>query len=135
MKKEWVDLLIKSFDDQLTDAEAGELAQALAQSPELQKEQADLLKMRQLIGNFSIKKNELFVDNIMDAIERETIVAKQRITYYLSAIYPKAVAACLVILMGFVTYLYLSEGNLDTETLVGITDLSPDEAYSFLAEE
>jgi len=93
MKKEWMDLLMKSFEEVLTEAEAKELA-----------------------------------------IEQETIVAKQKITYYLAAIYPKAVAACLVILMGFIAYLYLSEGNLDTEILVGIADLSPDEAYSFLEE-
>jgi len=134
MKKEWMDLLMKSFEEVLTEAEAKELAEALAQSDKLQKEQAELLKTRQLVGSFSIGKNDLFVDNIMDTIEQETIVAKQKITYYLAAIYPKAVAACLVILMGFIAYLYLSEGNLDTEILVGIADLSPDEAYSFLEE-
>ncbi len=135
MKKEWMDLLVKSFDEQLTTQESTILAEALAQSAELRAEKVALLKMRDLFANFSVEGDEQFVNNVMEAITSVEIIAKRKIIHYLSQIYPKAIAACLFILMSFITYIYLSTGNLDTETLIGINELSPDEAYSFLMEE
>jgi len=135
MKKEWQDLLLKSFDLELSEEETKQLADALKASPELQKEQADLLKMRRLFIDFKVEKEDQFVTNIMEAIGREEIVAKRPIIHHLSVIYSKSIAACVLILMSFMLYIYLSEGNFETAALVGITDLSPDEAYSFLIEE
>lgn len=135
MKKEWQDLLLKSFEETLSQVEAKQLANALKTSPELQKEKADLLKIRRLFSNFSIEEDDQFVSKIMEGIGRKELVAKRQIMHHLSIIYSRAVAACILILMSFIIYIYLSEGNFETETLVGITDLSPDEAYSFLIEE
>lgn len=135
MKKEWINLLHRSFEEDLSKEEAAQLTAVLAEFPELQQEQADLIATRNLFAAFSIAKDESFVVNVMEAIEEKEIVAKRQIGHYLSKIFPIAVAACLLIFMSFVAHIYISEGNLDSETLVGINELSPDEAYSYLMEE
>lgn len=135
MKKEWINLLHRSFEDDLSKEETTRLTNALKESAELRKEQTALIATRNLFTSFSVTKDEAFVAAIMNTIEQENIVAKRQIGHYLSQIFPIAIAACLLIFTSFMVSIYISEGNLDSETLVGINDLSPDEAYTYLMEE
>jgi anti-sigma factor RsiW len=135
MKKEWTNLLIKSFDQELSAIEKKELEQALANSAALRAEKEALLNTRQLFASFSPKADNDFATKVLNRIEKKKPVIKKNLTFYLSHIYPKAVAACILILFSFIAFIYLSEGSLDSDALIGINDLSPDEAYSFLTDE
>lgn len=135
MKKEWINLMHRSFEAELSKEETIQLEKALRESAELRIAQADLIATRNLFTSFSVKKDDNFVEKIMEAIEEKEIVAKRQIGHYLSKILPISIAACVLILMSFVAHIYIAEGNLDMETLVGINELSPDEAYAYLMEE
>lgn len=50
MNEEMLNLLIRSFDEKLSEAEQAKLDEALAASPELQDEKKQLLGMRQMIA-------------------------------------------------------------------------------------
>lgn len=135
MKKEWIKLLHRSFEEDLSEKETIQLAEALKKSPELRQEQEELVATRNLFASFSLAADSDFVLGVMNAIEEEEIVAKRQIGHYLSQVFPMAVAVCILILMSFVVHIYITEGSFDSEAIVGINDLSPDEAYSFLTEE
>lgn len=135
MKKEWLNLLHRSFEEELSKEESIELTTALKESAELRIEQSELTATRNLFASFSLKKDDNFVANIMEAIEEKEIVAKRKIGHYLSKVFPISIAACILILMSFVTHIYISEGSFDTESIVGVNDLSPDDAYAYLMEE
>jgi len=71
----------------------------------------------------------------MEAIEEKEIMAKRQIGHYLSKIFPISIAACVLILMSFLAHIYISEESFDRESIVGVNELSPDDAYSYLMEE
>lgn len=135
MKKEWINLLHRSFEEKLSKAETMQLTTALKESAELRLEQAELTATRNLFASFSVKKDDDFVADIMETIEEREIVAKRQIGHYLSKIFPISIAACALIMMSFVAHIYISEGSFDSESIVGINELSPDDAYSYLMEE
>jgi len=134
MKKEWIKLLHRSFEEELSKEEARQLTAALQASPELRQEQAELTAMRNLFTSFSVAREEDFVVDVMKEIE-EGIIAKRKIGHYLSKIFPISIAACVLILMSFIAHIYVSEEHFDSESIVGVNDLSPDDAYSYLLEE
>ncbi len=135
MKKEWINLLHRSFEEELSKAETIQLETALKESEELRLEQAELRATRNLFATFSVEKDDNFVAAIMAAVEKEELVAKRQIAHYLSRIFPISIAACVFILMSFVGHIYISEGNFESESIVGVSDLAPEDAYSYLLDE
>ncbi len=135
MEKEWRNLLIRSLEEPLSMEESNRLKNALQKSPELRKEQEELQALRQLLASFSVAKSDAFVDKTMQIIQQKRINGDEKINQFLIAIFPKAAAACVLLLATFMLYILFSEGSLDTETLVGLNDLTPEEAYSFLIDE
>lgn len=135
MKKEWINLLHRSFEEELSKAETIQLETALKESEALRLEQAELRATRNLFAAFSVEKDDNFVAAVMEAVEEKELVAKRQIEHHLSKIFPVAIAACVLILMSFVTHIYISEGNFESDSIVGVSDLSPDDAYSYLLDE
>ncbi|MEN0005502.1 MAG: hypothetical protein AAF798_15230 [Bacteroidota bacterium] len=122
-------LLLKSLDLPLSAEEQTALDQALEASAALREDQAKLLAMRQLLAKAQLEASPSFADRVMD-----TIKLRQRPTFTASIIrlYPKVAAACILLLLAGMLGIYLSEGNLSVDALVGVQELSIDEAYTLV---
>ncbi|MBI3135552.1 MAG: hypothetical protein HYZ14_12820 [Bacteroidetes bacterium] len=114
------DLLVRSFDQDLTPDEQAELDNALQNSEELRLEKEQLLSLRSLISNTSISPGQNFSSEVMDRIAENnfstgTISLFKKIAY--------AGAASIIILLG--SHL-LSGGSLSLESFLGIESVSAD---------
>ena len=70
MDKKILRLLYRSFDDELSESEAGKLEQALAESKELRREREQILAQRQALAESSAPSfKPLFAERVMDRIE------------------------------------------------------------------
>lgn len=129
MNEKIIQLLLHSLDHELTEAEQLELGAALEASAELRAEQKALLEMRAALTNFSVEADPAFVDDLMQQLPSEKTVY---ISGSIRKLFPKVAAACVLVLLLSVLSIYFTEGNLSVEAIVGIQDLSPEDAYSYL---
>jgi anti-sigma factor RsiW len=125
------ELLIRSLDDALPPAEQTALDAGLAASPALREEHRQLLAMRKALGQIKAAPAPNFTDQVM---RRLPIRQGLSFTSAIIRLYPQAAAACVAVLIIGLLSIYLSEGNLSVEALVGIQELSVDEAYSLVIE-
>ena len=131
--KEAKEILYASFDRALTAEEAAILASALAQSPELRKEQEEIQAMRQMLGAVQVDTTNLS-QQIMQAIAKKPahrIGLTRRVAVYLPRI-----AASLLLILGLSLFtIYNTEGTLNQEALIGLEDISAEEATALLEAE
>ena len=123
-------LLVRSLDEALTDREKALLEEALREHEWLREEQKLLLAIRAQLATFQAPLNTNFTQDVLFQLEsaKEQIESKTTIVY----LFPKVAAACVIIMLAFFINLYLSQGYIDWDSLVGIQDVSPEEAYSYL---
>jgi hypothetical protein len=121
------ELLLRSLEEELSQADQGKLAAALEQSAELRRERKALLRLRAQLRDLSAPPDPAFADRLQLRLERSAtpVIHLQRYAYSI-------LAACLVLLLGVCLSLYGMEGGLSTEILVGIQDLSPEDAYTLI---
>lgn len=122
------DLLIRSLDEKLPEAQAKQLETALAGSAELRLEQQKLRKMRNLMGAFSVNTAPDFSEQLMAKLPRKSSAKIISLKRYATSI----AAACVLLVLVSILSIYAWEGNLSTEALLGIQDLSPEDAYTIL---
>jgi len=73
MKPEWIDLLIRSFDSDLSRNERAELGAALQNSPELRNEKTRLESIRGIIASSAVRSfKPFFATRVMQRIDAET---------------------------------------------------------------
>ena len=127
MKKETIqELLLRSFEQELSDEEQSRLDAALTGSEELRREQQQLEKVRHLLGSLQIAPDNGFVDSVIEQLNTSPVEAT------LLSILPRAVAACLIVLLLTLIGIYLAEGSLSTDAIIGVNNLVPEDAYSYL---
>ena len=127
MKKETIEeLLLRSFEQQLSAEERGRLDAALAGSEELRREQQQLEKVRHWLGSLQATPKNGFVDGVMKELNTSPVEAT------LLSILPRAAAACLIILLLALAGIYLAEGSLSTDAIIGVANLAPEDAYTYL---
>ncbi|MCB0580469.1 MAG: hypothetical protein KDD10_14315 [Phaeodactylibacter sp.] len=127
MKKETIqELLLRSFEQELSDEEQSRLDAALTGSEELRREQQQLEKVRHLLGSLQIAPDNSFVDSVIEQLNTSPVEAT------LLSILPRAVAACLIVLLLTLIGIYLAEGSLSTDAIIGVNNLVPEDAYSYL---
>lgn len=129
-----MDLLVRSFDNELTESEERRLEKALEVSAELRAEREALLRMRQVLKAFEPGVPQEFSEQVMQKIS-----TLQRLRESFSAamveLLPRVAAACILVLLIILVSIYWSEGSLTTDALVGISDVSPEEAVTALADQ
>lgn len=124
--EEQYELLLKSMDQSLAAAEKKQLENALANSEALRKEQQALLNLRRVLSAKTISPTPAdFSQGILQSIQRPKVVQ-------LNNWMPQIAAACLILLCTTLISIYAMEGTLSTEALLGVQDLSPEEAYTLL---
>lgn len=120
------EILLKSLDQTLSASEQALLDQALAKSDALQTAKVALINMRSLLAQKSISETpDDFSQGILQGIQRPKVIQ-------LNSWMPQIAAACLILLCTALISIYTMEGTLSTEALLGIQDLSPEEAYTLL---
>jgi len=127
MKKENInELLLRSFDQELSPEERAGLDAALADSEALRREKQQLEKLRNLLGGLRAEADRTFAGKVMSKLGASPVEAT------LLSLLPRAAAACLIILLLTLIGIYLSEGSLSTDAIIGVSNLAPEDAYTYL---
>ena len=120
------ELLIRSFDQELSAEERAALESALARSETWRQEKRQLEKLRSLLGGLQATPAPDFPDRVMDKLSTTSLEAS------LLSILPRAAAACLLAVLLTLIGIYLVEGSLSTEAIIGLSGLSPEDAFTYL---
>lgn len=121
-------LLYRSFDEPLSLSEKQLLEAGLVNFPALQEEKKQLLKMRQLLSEVKVEQSPQFVNKVLiqlDSAHQEMIIVK---------LFPRVAAACVIFFAITFLGLYLGDWGLSSEILVGVDEVSIEDAYAFLEE-
>lgn len=127
MDKEVLNLLIYSLDNELSTEENIRLEKALASSEELRAEKERLLKMRVLMADLQQEPNPRFVSSVMEKIRE---AAEPVFTKVIIQMFPKVAAACVILVLAFFISIYVTEGTLSKDAIIGVQELSVDEALT-----
>ena len=130
-KEALLNLLTLSLDTVLPADQKSALENALRNQPWLREEQRRLKEFRARLRSMEAPFNEAFADAVMDRLEKEEEGTRAK---GIVRLFPKVAAACAIFLLGFALNIYVSNGNLTFDSIIGLEDLSPDEAYSLLSE-
>jgi predicted nuclease with TOPRIM domain len=125
--KEMLDILIRSLDQESGQEEKARLQEALEHSEDLRREKARLEQMRAWLAGLQAPIDERFADRVADRIEEEKNSSFNTVILNL---FPKAVAACLLVFMLTLMGIYLSEGALSADAIIGVDDVTLEDTYS-----
>lgn len=129
MNKEMLDLLIYSLDFELNTEEALRLEKALTASEELRLEKEQLLKARQFVQAFKLEADSTFVNKVMAQIKEAPVPV---FTKAIIQLFPKVAAACVLLFFITLIGIYVTEGSLSADAIIGIDDISVEEAFSLI---
>ena len=122
-----LDLLIHSLDNELTPAEAKQLEEALANSPELRQEKERLLEIRAMFGAAKMEQDHTFVNKVMMRINQ---AKKPSFNNVIVNLFPKVAAACVLLFLVTLIGIYITEGTLSTDAIMGIEEMSVEDALT-----
>ena len=114
------ELLVRSFDEQLLPEEQKKLNEALTQSEELRQEMKEIKELRDLIGGFSPSFEPGFSQAVLVKIEH----TEQNSS--LSNLFKKFAFGGVAAIIALLVSVYLTDGNLSVDSLLGLSDLSTD---------
>ena len=129
MKQEWLDLLIYSMDNPLNPEEQKTLDEALSLSEALKKEQKQLLAMRNLLSQNTPPASPIFVENVIAKLARPQ---QPKLTTIIVDLYPQIAAACVLFIAVALSAIYVSEGSLTYDALVGVNELNFGDANTLI---
>ncbi len=128
-------LLVASFDRDLSDEEQAALNQGLETSEELRKEQVVLQQMREITAAHSPEFAPFFSGRVMHKIEalhqptKEPVLAK-----WLTKMFPKVALSGVAVILLVLVSTYFVEGSFSLDTLLGISEVAAEDADYFLIE-
>jgi len=127
-----LELLLYSFEGELSQEEQQQLKKALSASPELRAERDKLLKIRKLIGGLKIPEDPSFSDKVLQRLNNSSSKTETAFSATVVSLFPRVAAACIVILLLALSIVYLSQGNYSTDALIGVDTFSLEDAYSLI---
>ncbi len=132
--EKYINLLIRSLDQQLPEQEQKQLEEALKRFPELAKEKEELLIMRSTIKEKYPERDYLFINSVMDAVAPPEKVTGPAFSSLLARLFPQVALASVLLILGAVLSIYIMEGQLSTEILLGVKNLTPEEVIAVLVD-
>jgi len=121
------ELLLKSYDGELTTEEQQVLNDALRKDDRLRQEKKELDDLRDQLAHYNPMFSNYFAENVMDNIS-PTIIQKDFAQLF-KVLAMSGVAAILVILIT----IYFTDGSLGVDALYGLSGYTPDqELFTFL---
>lgn len=118
-------LLIRSIVEELSESESAQLEAALAESEALRRERSELLRTRNLLRHARPPADPGFADRVMQKLEEH-----QSATALIVRLFPRVAAACAIVLVALSLFFYFEAGSLSADILVGLEDLSIEEAVA-----
>lgn len=128
MNNEMLNLLLHSLDNELSAAEQQQLKEALASSEDLRSEQEKLLRTRNLLQHIAPESDAEFASRVLNRLQTATFGTK------VIQLFPRVAAACAVIFALTFGTLYANTDWI-TDKVVGLENLSPEDADSYLNDE
>lgn len=134
MKEHIKILLIKSFDDNLTQKEQDELQKGFADFPEILQEKKELSLLRNVLKKQTYSFHYGFSDKIMRKIEASRFLPEQNMQDYfaaqLNALFRRIAPVGIIAIAIIVIALYFTEGSASVKALIGINDISFNDAIT-----
>ncbi len=137
MNEEMLNLLIRSFDENLSEVERTSLDKALAGSPELREEKKQLSDMRQMIGETAERKfKPFFSARVMRRIEESQSGQEDFFGSLVWAFRVFAMVGAAAILLFFALNSKLAN-DLSIDSILGLPQLSIEDTWQLenLSEE
>jgi len=122
MKKELYDLLLRSFDEELSAHDRQRLDRALEQSAQLREEQLAIKEMRTVLHQQHFAFQPFFVGKVMTQIET-LAQADPFAPYHWTNAFRRVAIPGLVVLIAMLMFTWFSEGSINLETMMGISDI------------
>lgn len=119
------ELLLYSLDNELTPAQQLHLGKALAESESLRQEREQLLQMRSLVAGLRVRRDLSFTERVMTRLQQKE---KRGFFADIVSLSPKVAAACIVFMIATTIGIYVHEGSLSSDVIIGIEDLTPEDA-------
>lgn len=124
------ELLMRSFDQELTPQEKEALEKALESSDELRQEKDDIEKMRKLISFSSPSFSDSFIENTMNKVKNEQD-ENPHLSQFINIFKRIAISGAAAIVALLIS-IYFIDGSLAADAIFGIADYSPEIAeFSF----
>ena len=134
-KEKILELLVRSLDEDLSLEEYQVLDEALSDSEELRTKKAELQKLRLLLSEQKEEASLSFVNKVLEKTLETSNSVQKGFQSTLVYLFPRVAAALVILMLGSLLSIYVSEGNLSSEAIVGVADIYPEEAYTILVEE
>ncbi|GEM_PF-1954352 len=119
------ELLFLSLDNELTTAEQTRLDAVLTESEALQQEKEQLLQMRSLVVNLRVRRDNDFSARVATRLKKQK---KRGFWSDIVAISPKVAAACTALMIATLMGIYIREGSLSRDIIIGVDHLTPEDA-------
>lgn len=128
MDSQLLNLLIESFDRDLNATEQDQLNKALLVSPELKAEKDKLIAMRSMFSNVSISEDDTFVTRLKErlSLDRQT---ENSFNAKVVHLFPRVAAACMIIIAALLMSVYVGEGTISMDSLMGVQDITIEDAF------
>jgi anti-sigma factor RsiW len=121
------ELLLRALDETLSAEQTAQLERALTESNWLRQERARLLRLRAHCAALRLPEDEEFADRLMPRLAPARMIAHTIAHFSLRA----AAIFVFVFLLALLS-VYLTEGSLTPEAIIGTRDLSVDDAFTLL---
>ena len=126
-----LELLIYSMDNPISEIDQAKLDRALETDHWLIIQQQNLLKLRAHLENKNQEGNIAidYSDKILSSIEKERFIIQPG---WLGRLYPRVAVACVLIVLFSMLHLTFSSDKITVDALVGLEDIAPEDAYTYL---
>ena len=120
------EILLKSFDAELTPQERKLLDEALQNSASLRQEKQEIERMREMLGNQKPSFESGFADRVMERLEKEPVAPPKTIEMF--SVFKRVAIAGIAAIIVLLLAIYYIDGSLTLDALLGISGYSPDGA-------
>ena len=120
-----LNLLIRSLDGTLPANEEAQLEKALSTSERLRHEKARLLEIRSDLKNWSAPEDPDFAARVLSQIGKQV---EEDLSGVIIRLFPRVAAACVLILGVALGTIYVTEGSLMLDTIIGVNEVVLEEA-------
>lgn len=133
MKESFQDLLLRSFDSNLSVEETERLEEALKNSEPLQREKEHLIQIRQMAASESVRFRPFFAERVMHRILSEKSRLEEDFSSSLQALFRPMMIAAVVLILAMVSFNALKK-HVFISTALSSNDISLEEAFDPTAE-
>ncbi|EAY29268.1 hypothetical protein [Microscilla marina] len=128
-------LLVASFDRDLSDEEQTALNQGLERSEDLRREKIALQNLRKLTAAQSPEFAPFFAGRVMHKIDTlQTQPKEPALAKWLTKMFPKVALSGMAVIVLLIINTYFMEGSFSLDTLLGISEVAAEDADYFLME-